>query len=169
MTHVVAAVFGEKEACLLAHLAYISNPCAFFSTLPPRRPEVDAGRRETCRCRAGTGRSRRSKDSTPRRRRQLELFCPVSFTAVTDNPGFVVSQMCGHCLCVSFLGREAAGNYGASFSGSGPAGPRTGRRPSSSRNPPVLYARVSEGNMACSSSQRRAADLIMPAIAPGGA
>jgi hypothetical protein len=74
MTHVVAAVFGEKEACLLAHLAYISNPCAFFSTLPPRRPEVDAGRRETCRCRAGTGRSRRSKDSTPRRRRQLEPF-----------------------------------------------------------------------------------------------
>lgn len=64
------------------------------------------------------------------------------------------------------FGREAAGNYGASFSGSGPAGPRTGRRPSSSRNPPVLYARVSEGNMACSSSQRRPNHA---AIAPGGA
>jgi hypothetical protein len=78
---------------------------AFCPILPPRRPECPTGRggRRTARdmplpCRE------KPKDSTPRRRRQLELFCPVSFTAVTDNPGFVVSQMwpLRHCLCVSF-------------------------------------------------------------------
>lgn len=129
---------------------------------PSAQPaEVDAGRRETCRCRAG--RSRRTALHADAG--SWSFFLP-RFIYRGDRQSWVRCFPDVATVYAFLFGREAAGNYGASFSGSGPAGPRTGRRPSSSRNPPVLYARVSEGNMACSSSQRRPNHA---AIAPGGA